>query len=69
MAKAKKLEEERLEAKKRSPWYTFAGTAFQLSIVLLSASILAVNIGMFWASVGVGAVGFTLMMQALYSFI
>ena len=69
MVKAKKLEEERLEAKKRSPWYTFAGTAFQLSIVLLSASILAVNIGMFWASVGVGAVGFTLMMQALYSFI
>jgi hypothetical protein len=69
MAKARGLEADRAVAKLRSPWYTFAGTAFQLSIVLLSASILAVNMGMFWASVGVGAVGFTLMMQALYLFI
>jgi hypothetical protein len=40
---------------------TFAGSAFQLSIVLLSASILAVSMGMFYASVGVGLFGALLM--------
>ena len=44
MAKAKALEEQRDEAKKHTPWLTFAGTGYQLAIVLLSASILAVSI-------------------------
>jgi hypothetical protein len=69
MAKAHALEAERQVAKTHSPWYTFAGTAFQLSIVLLSASILAVSMTMFTASVGVGAVGAILMAQAIWSFI
>ena len=47
MAKARALEDARDEAKKHTPWLTFAGTAFQLSIVLLSASILAVSMPMF----------------------
>ena len=66
MAKAKALEEARDEAKKHTPWMTFAGTAFQLAIVLLSASILAVSMAMFWGSVAVGLVGAVLLSQGLW---
>ena len=69
MAKANKLAAERADAKKRSPWYTFAGTAFQLAIVLLSASILAVSMSMFWASLWVGSIGAILMAQAIWMFV
>jgi hypothetical protein len=65
LAKAKGLEDARDEAKRHSPWLTFAGSAFQLSIVLLSAAILAVSMGMFWASLGVGVVGAILMSQGI----
>jgi hypothetical protein len=40
----------REEAKKSSPWIGYASTAYQLAIVVLSASILAVSVGMFWGS-------------------
>ena len=50
MAKAQKLEADRTIAKQRSPWYTFAGSLFQIAIVLLSASILAVNNKLYTAS-------------------
>ena len=43
MAKARKLEAERDYAKKQSPWIGYASTLYQLSIVVLSASILAVS--------------------------
>ena len=66
MAKAKALEEQRDEAKKHTPWLTFAGTAFQLAIVLLSASILAVSMPMFWGSVVVGGIGSFLLSQGLW---
>lgn len=66
LAKARSLEAERDEVRKHSPWLTFAGSAFQLSIVLLSASILAVSMGMFYASVGVGLVGALLMSQGIW---
>jgi hypothetical protein len=66
MAKAIQLEEDRDAAKKRGPWFTFAGTALQLAIVLMSASILAVSMPMFWASLGVSAVGALLMSQGLW---
>ena len=66
MAKAKALEDQRDEAKKHTPWLTFAGTAFQLAIVLLSASILAVSMPMFWSSVVVGGVGSFLLSQGLW---
>ena len=36
MAKALQIEAERDDAKKHTPWLTFAGMAFQLAIVLLS---------------------------------
>jgi len=66
LAKARSLEAERDNARKHSPWLTFAGSAFQLSIVLLSASILAVSMGMFWSSLGVGLIGAALMSQGIW---
>jgi hypothetical protein len=66
MAKAQKLEADRDNAKKHTPWLTFAGTAFQLAIVLLSASILAVSMPMFYGSIVVGAVGSLLMSQGIW---
>jgi hypothetical protein len=65
-AKAKELEAMRDEAKNHSPWLTFAGSTLQLSIVLLSAAILAVSMGMFWSSVGVGFIGAILMSQGIW---
>jgi hypothetical protein len=69
MAKARKLEDERAVAKTRSPWYTFAGSLFQIAIVLLSASILAVNNRLYTASLYVGGVAIILMSQALWLWI
>ena len=66
MDRARSLENSRDEAKKHSPWLTFSGSALQLSIVLLSASILAVSMGMFYASIGVGLVGAVLMSQGIW---
>lgn len=66
MAKARALEAERDEIKKSSPWMTFAGSSFQISIVLLSASILAVSMPLFWASVVVGSFAALLMSQGVW---
>ena len=66
MVKARALEADRDNAKKHGPWLTFAGSSLQLSIVLLSAAILAVSMGMFWASLGVGAIGALLMSQGVW---
>jgi hypothetical protein len=66
MARARALEADRDEAKTHSPWLTFAGSALQLSIVLLSASILAVSMGMFYSSIGVGIIGAVLMSQGIW---
>jgi len=66
MEKARKLEADRAVAKSRSPWYTYAGSLFQIAIVLLTASILAVNNRLYYASIVVGALGALLMSQALW---
>ena len=66
MTKARALEDERSIAKQRGPWYTYAGSLFQIAIVLLTASILAVNMRLFWASLWVGGVGMALMSQAIW---
>jgi len=63
MAKAVKLEAERDEAKLRSPWIGYANTAYQLAIVLLSASILAVSMPLFWGSFVVAGLGLVLSSQ------
>ena len=65
LKKAKLLEKERDEAKVRSPWIGYANTAYQLAIVLLSASILAVSMPLFWGSFGVAALGIILSSQGL----
>lgn len=65
-AHAKRLEAERDLAKKKSPWIGYASTCYQLSIVLLSASILAVNMMLFWASFGVAGIGLLLMSQGIW---
>lgn len=69
MAKARALEAERDAIAKRSPWLTFSGSAFQISIVLLTASILAVSMSLYWASIGVGVFAILLMTQGLWSWL
>lgn len=67
-AKAAKLEKERDEAKLRSPWIGYASTAYQLAIVLLSASILAVSMPLFWGSFVVAGLGVFLSANGLFLF-
>lgn len=64
--KAKALEAEREQARKKSPWFTWGGSILQIAIVLLTASILAVSMPMFWVSLVVGAFGTTFVSQALW---
>ncbi len=66
--KARKMEAERETAKKSSPWIGYASTAYQLAIVVLSASILAVSMPMFWASFAVAGVGVALSLNGLFLF-
>ena len=63
---AKALEADRDLAKKKNPWIGYASTAYQLSIVLLSASILAVSMPLFWASFTVASLGALLMTQGIW---
>jgi hypothetical protein len=67
--KAREMEAVREEAKKSSPWIGYASTAYQLAIVVLSASILAVSMAMFWGSFLVAGVGMLLSAQGLFLFI
>lgn len=64
-----KLEKERDDAKLRSPWIGYASTAYQLAIVLLSASILAVSMPLFWSSFMVAGLGVILSAQGLFLFL
>jgi hypothetical protein len=66
LAKARKLEAERDDAKTRSPWIGYASTAYQLAIVLLSASILAVSMPLFWGSFVVAGLGLILSLNGLF---
>jgi hypothetical protein len=66
MKKAKALEAERDDAKQRSPWIGYASTAYQMAIVVLSASILAVSMYLFWASFAVAGFGLLLSLQGVF---
>jgi len=65
LGKAKALEAERDDAKKRSPWIGYASTAYQMAIVILSASILAVSMMLFWSSFAVAGLGLILSLQGV----
>jgi len=69
MAKARELEDERSVARAKSPWYTYAGSLFQIAIVLLTASILAVNTRLYSASKIVGIIAAIMMSQAVWLWI
>jgi hypothetical protein len=64
--KAREMEAAREEAKKSSPWIGYASTAYQLAIVVLSASILAVSVAMFWGSFVVAGFGILLSLNGIY---
>ena len=66
MAEAREMERVREEAKKGSPWIGYASTAYQLAIVVLSASILAVSMAMFWSSFAVAGIGLVLSLNGLF---
>jgi hypothetical protein len=62
---AKALEADRDHYKQQFPWVGYASTAYQLSIVLLSASILSVSMALFWGSFVLAGAGIVLMLQGL----
>ena len=66
LAKAQAYEAARDQAAKHSPWLTFASMAFQLAIVLLSASIIAVNNTMYKVSEVVAVIGIILLTQGIW---
>lgn len=66
LIKAKALEAERDDAKMRSPWIGYANTAYQLAIVILSASILAVSMPLFWSSFVAAGIGILLSSQGVF---
>jgi len=66
--RAKALEAERDHHKEQLPWVGYASTAYQLSIVLLSASILSISMALFWGSFVVAGAGLVLMLQGLFLF-
>ena len=66
LAKAQAQEAAREEARAHGPWLTFSGMLFQLAIVLLSASILAVNNKMYKGSLAVGVLAAALMAQGYW---
>ena len=69
MEKAKKLEADRDHYKRQLPWIGYASTAYQLSIVVLSTSILSVSLWLFWGSFAMAAVGVFLMLQGFLLFL
>jgi len=68
LAKAKHLEASRDHAKKQSPWIGIAGSVMQISIVLLTASILSAGALMFWGGLAAMAAALAIMAQGLFLF-
>jgi len=66
--KARALEAERDEAKKKSPYYNMASAMLQIAIVLSSTAILAVSMELLSASIIIGAVGAILLANGYWMF-
>jgi hypothetical protein len=69
LQKAQAYEAARDQATRHTPWLTFASLAFQLAIVLLSASILSVNNTMYRISEVVAVIGTVLLSQGIWLWI
>jgi len=69
MADARHLEEDRDEAKKRSPYFSLANTVLQISIVLSTTAILAVSLGLWYASIATGLIGIILLCNGVWYFL
>ena len=69
LKQAKELEAQRDHYKLQLPWIGYASTAYQLSIVLLSASILSVSMALFWGSFVMAGAGLFLMLQGFLLFL
>ena len=66
---ARALESDRDEAKKRSPYFSFANTILQIAIVLSTTAILAVSLMMWYASIATGLIGIFLLCNGVWYFI
>jgi hypothetical protein len=66
---AHELEADRDEAKKRSPFFSFANTILQIAIVLSTTAILAVSLTMWYASIATGIFGIVLMCNGIWYFL
>jgi len=64
--KARKLEAERDEAKKKSPYFSFAAALLQIAIVLSTTSILAVSMELLLASIVIGSIGTFLLVNGYW---
>jgi len=64
--KARKLEAERDEAKKKSPYFSFASALLQIAIVLSSTAILAVSMELLWGSIAIGMIGTLLLSNGVW---
>ena len=68
LASAKQIEASRDHAKKQAPWIGVAGSVMQISIVLITASILSAGMLMFWAGLIAQAAAIGMMSQGLFLF-
>ena len=69
LAHAHQLEADRDAARAQSPYFSFAGAALQIAIVLSSTAILAVSMELLWASVIVGVLGAVLLSHGIWMWI
>jgi hypothetical protein len=68
LASAKQIEADRDRAKKQAPWIGVAGSVMQISIVLITASILSAGMFMFWAGIAAQIAALLMMLQGLFLF-
>ena len=66
LVKAKKIEAEIDHLKRQSPWIGLAGSIMQISIVLITASMLSAGMMMFWGGILAQVVALAIMGQGLF---
>jgi Domain of unknown function (DUF4337) len=66
LVKAKSIEAEIDHLKRQSPWIGLAGSIMQISIVLITASMLSAGMMMFWGGILAQVVALAIMGQGLF---